>query len=76
MMMGSQQSNWEEEIRRYLELLGEVRAEVDSPNKLEHERGVARMNTLPSDAQSLASLDRAHTVGLLGQLRELVAQMS
>jgi VWFA-related protein len=76
MALGSQVSNWRSEMRRFMDEMSEVRVQVDSRDRLEHEMGVARMNGLPSEAESLAGMDRSYTITLLTQLRALVSQMA
>ncbi len=76
MALGSQTSSWESTLRRYMNELNEVRAQVDSPVPIERDMGLIRMRGLPVEAEALASEDRMRSVTLLGQLRSLVTQLS
>jgi VWFA-related protein len=76
MALGSQKTSWQAEIASFLDEMNEIRAQVDSRDPYERERGRVRMRSLPGTAQGLAEQDRFLTVTLLGQLKTLVAQMT
>jgi VWFA-related protein len=76
MALGSQKTSWQAEIAGFLDEMNEIRAQVDSRDPYERERGRVRMRSLPGTAQGLAEQDRFLTVTLLGQLKTLVAQMT
>lgn len=76
MALGSQKMSWQAEISNFAEQMNEVRAQVDSRDPYERDRGLVRMRMLPSTARGLAEQDRFLTVSLLGQLKALVAQMT
>ena len=75
MALGSQNSSWQDTLRRFTEEMNEIRTLVDSPGP-DHELGLQRMKMLPNEAQGLASMDRMFTVTLLNQLKSLVSQLA
>lgn len=76
MALGSQKMSWQAEMNSFAEQMNEIRAQVDSRDPYERDRGRVRMRMLPGTAQGLAEQDRFLTVTLLGQLKTLVAQMT